>query len=187
MQRSLLILLLVIGLAATAQAEFNYNYVGISYGNVEFDDLNVDGDGFGFTASLGISENFHLFGGAEFADLDFNVDITRWGAGVGFNTPVSEAMDVIARLSYESVDIDVPVLGSADDDGYGVGIGLRVEASSLVEIEAAVSYVDFSDSGNDTVFDVGALFHVTDNFSVGLNGTFDDDVNIYRIAGRFYF
>lgn len=186
MKRSILLLLLAFGFAGNANAEFSYDYVNGSWGQVDFDDLNVDGDGFGIDLSVGIAENFHVFGGVESAGLDFNVDVTRWGAGIGFNTPLSDVMDVIGTLSYEGIQVDTP-LGNADDDGFGFGVGLRVAASNLVEIFGGISYVDFSDSGDDTAFDIGALFNATDNFSVGLNGTFDDDVTTIRLAGRFYF
>lgn len=182
----LAILFVVAGLAGTARAEFSYDWVGASYGNVDFDDLNVDGDGFGFDVTLGIAESFHLFGAAETADLDFNVDLTRWRAGIGYNTPLSETVDVIGQLSYERIDIDTTI-GGGDDDGFGLGVGIRVDATSLVELNGAIRYVDFSDSGDDTVLDAGVLFNLTESFSVGLNGTFDDDVNTYRLAGRFYF
>ena len=186
MMKRLGLIVLLAALAGTAHAEFNYDWVGVSYGSVDFDDLNVDGNGFGVDLTLGIAENFHVFGAAETADLDFNVDFTRFSAGLGFNTPMTETVDVLAQLSYENLEVDT-ALGDADDDGFGLGVGIRVAASDLVEINGAISYVDFDDSGDDTVFDVGALFNITDSISVGINGTFDDDVNVYRLAGRFYF
>lgn len=186
MMKRLGLIVLLASFAGTAHAEFNYDWVGVSYGNVDFDDLNVDGDGVGFDLTLGITESFHLFGGAETADLDFNVDITRWAAGVGFNTPMTETIDVIAQLSYENLEVDT-ALGSADDDGFGLGVGMRVAVSDLVEINGAISYVDFDDAGDDTVFDVGTWFNITESISIGINGSFDDDVNTYRLAGRFYF
>ena len=181
-----LALALTLGMAGTAQAEFDYDWVGANYGNVDFDDANVDGDGFGFDITLGIAENFHLFGAAETADLDFNADLTRWRAGIGYNTPLSPTVDVIGQLSYETIDIDT-ALGGADDDGFGLGVGIRVAATALVELNGGIRYVDFSDSGDDAVFDAGVLFNLTEAFSIGVNGTFDDDVNTYRLAGRFYF
>ena len=177
---------LTTGLAGAARAEFNYDWIGVTYNNVDFDDLDVDGDGFGFDVTLGIAENYHLFGGAETADLDFNVDLTSWRAGIGFNTPLSEAVDVIAQLSYENLEIDTSI-GDADDNGFGLGVGVRVEATNLVELNGAIRYVDFSDSGDDAAFDAAVLFNLTESFTIGLNGTFDDDVNTYRLAGRYYF
>ena len=178
--------LLVVCLAPVASAEFDYTWIGASYGNVDFDDLNVDGDGFGLDGSLGVTESFHLFGAVETADLDFNVDITRFSAGVGYNTPLAEAIDVIAQLSYESLDIDTAI-GNADDDGFGLGAGFRAELTDLVELNGLISYVDYDDSGDDTIIDLGLLFNLSDQLALGVNGSFDDDVSTYRLAGRFYF
>ncbi len=173
-------------LAGPAKAEFNYSYASLSYGNVDFDDLNVDGDGLGAELSLAVAEDFHLIGRLEASDLDSSVDLTRWSAGIGYNTALSPVLDVLARVTYEKIELDTP-LGDADSDGFGIGVGIRVAATSLVEINGGVSYVDFDDGGDNTNIEAGALFNLTETISVGVNATFDDDVNIYRLTGRFYF
>lgn len=186
MKRSLLFLFVALGLAGTANAEFNYNLVSASYGTVDFDDLDVDGDGFGLAASFAIAENFHVFGGVDTADLDFDVDLTSWSAGMGYNTPISEKVDVIAQLSYENLEVDTP-FGDADDDGFGLGVGLRVAASEKVELNGSVTYVDLSDSGDNTALGAGFLFNFTESISAGVQASFDDDVNVYSVTGRIYF
>lgn len=176
----------LLALAGTAKAEFNYSYASLSYGNVDFDDLNVDGDGLGAELSLAIAEEFHLIGRLEASDLDSSVDLTQWSAGVGYNTQLSPVLDVLAQVTYEKIEVDTP-LGDVDSDGFGIGVGLRVAVTSLVEINGGVSYVDFDDGGDDTNIDAGALFNFTETISVGVNASFDDDVNVYRLTGRFYF
>ena len=105
--------------------------------------------------------------------------------GLGFNTPISEVIDVVAQLSYQRLDVDTP-FGGGDVDGFGLGVGLRVAASDRVELNGAVTYVDF-DGGNDTNVGAGFLFNVTEALAIGLSGDFDDDVTLYRLVGRFYF
>jgi opacity protein-like surface antigen len=177
---------ITLGYAATANAEFNYNFVQASYGQIDFDDIDVDGDNVGIGLSLAITDEFHLFGGADFSDLDFNIDATAWRAGLGYNTPISEIVDVVAQLSFQSIEIDTG-FGSADDTGFGLGVGLRIAATELVEINGGIEYVDLDDSGDNTAFTGAALFNLTERFTIGLVASFDDDVTLYSVAGRVYF
>lgn len=186
MRHSLLALVLALGAATTASAEFNYNFVSASYGRIDIDDADVDGDAFGVGLSLAISENFHAFGGAEFANFNVDVDSTAWALGAGYNTPLSEVIDVVAQLSYQRVEFDTPV-GSADDDGIGIGVGLRIAASERFEISGGVTRVEFDQGGGNTAFGAGFLFNATENFAVGVGASFDDDVTSYDLGGRFYF
>jgi hypothetical protein len=89
--------------SATAGAQgFDYNWLAVNYGMVDFDDVNVDGDGFGVDGSFAINEDFHVFGDYKLANLDFGVDATQFSAGIGYNTEMSPAVDAFARLSLTS-------------------------------------------------------------------------------------
>jgi len=177
---------LVLGAAGTAQAEFNYNFVQAGYGQVDFDDAGVDGDNLGISLSLALTDEFHVFGGADYADLEAGVDATSWRAGVGYNTAISSVIDVIGQLSFQSVDLDTPV-GNADETGFGLGVALRIAATDLVEINAGIEYVDIDVIGENTVLTGAALFNLTERISIGVTGRFDDDVTLYSLAGRLYF
>lgn len=180
--------LMILGLTSAARAEvFDYNFVSGSFGQVDIDDVNVDGDVYGLGLSIGIAETFHLFADYQGSDRDFGRDVSEWSVGVGYNTPISDVIDVVAQLSYEYVDLDLRGLGGFDDDGYGLSVGLRAAMSESVEIEAGISYVDFSDSGDNTTFDAGFLFNLSETIALGVNGSWDDDVSIYRLTGRVYF
>lgn len=187
MTRLLFVLtMLIFSTMAGAQDGFSYSYISAAYSKADYDNLNVDGDGLGVGVSIEINENFHLFGGYTGLDLDSSVDADGWEAGVGFNTPISELMDVVVRLSYVSVEVKHPVFGKLDDDGFGLGVGLRAMASDKIELDAGVSYVD-TDSGNDTALGAGFLFNATDNIAVGVSGSWDDDVSVWSLNGRIYF
>lgn len=180
--------LMILGLTSAALADdFDYNFVSGSYGQIDIDDLNVDGDVYGLGLSIGIAENIHMFADYQGSDLDFGLDVSEWSAGIGYNTPISDVMDVVAQLSYEYVDLDAPGIGGFDDDGYGLFVGLRAAMSESVEIEAGISYIDLNDSGDNTTFDAGFLFNVSETIALGVNGSWDDDVSIYRLTGRVYF
>lgn len=187
MLRSVLtLLLLAIAVSASAK-EFDYSFFQLSYGNVEYDDVNVDGDGFGLSGSYAINEDFHVFGGYQAAGLDFGIDATSLGAGLGWHTTLSPVVDLVASVSYQYVELDASGFGSVDDNGLGLGVGLRFAASDLLELNAGINYVDLSDSGGDTGFGVGGLYSFTDAFALGLSADWSDDVSSYTLSGRFYF
>lgn len=186
LRSSLFILLLACSTIASA-GDFDYDYLSLGYSTVEFDDINVDGDGFGIGGSYAINPDYHLFAGYDAAGLDFGVDATAFGAGIGYNMGLSPVVDLIAQLSYQYVELDVPGFGSVDDSGLGLGVGLRFAASPMLELNAGIDYVDLSDSGNDTGFRAGGLYSFTDTFSLGLGGNWGDDSSSYIVSGRFYF
>lgn len=187
MFRSLLaVLLLTFSLSVSAQG-FDYNYLQLDYGNVEFDDINVDGDGFGVSGSFEVNPDWHVFAGYQGIGLDFGIDATTIGAGIGYNTEMSQTLDAYARLSYQYIELDAPGVSSVDDNGLGFGVGLRFRASNELELNAGINYVDLSDSGDDTAFSAGAFYDFYEAFSVGLSGSWSDDVSSYVLSGRYYF
>jgi len=184
----LLTVLLSFALSANAE-DFDYNFFSAGYSRINFDDGNfdVDGDGFGVGGSFEVGESFFLFANYATAGLDFGVDLDQWDAGVGYHVPMSDAVDFYGTLSYEYAKVSASGFGSADDNGYGLGIGLRAQASDSIELNAGINYVDLGDSGDTTAFSAGGLFSLTDNIDIGLSGSWDDDVSTYTLSGRFYF
>ncbi|MGI9236352.1 MAG: outer membrane beta-barrel protein [Woeseiaceae bacterium] len=187
MLRSTLVLLALTFAASANAKDFDYSFFQLGYGNVEYDDVNVDGDGFGLAGSYSINEDFHVFGGYEAAGLDFGVDATALSAGLGWHTSLSPVVDLIASVSYQYIELDASGIASVDDNGLGLGVGLRFAASELLELNAAINHVDFSDTDGDTGFAAGGLYSFTDAFALGLGGNWSDDVSSYTLSGRFYF
>ena len=181
------LLFMFLALSATAGAEeFDYNWLGINYGMIEFDDINVDGNALGIDGSFAFHEDFHAFASYAAADLDFGIDATTFDIGVGYNTSLSNVVDAYARLSYEYVEFDVPGFGGDDDNGFGFAVGGRFAATEQLELEGAIKYVDLNDSGDETALILGGLFSFTPQFAVGLYGDWGDDVPTYTLRGRFY-
>ena len=50
--------------------DFNYNFVSGSYGVMDIDDLNVDGDVYSIGVSFEVADNFHVFGDYLGSNLD---------------------------------------------------------------------------------------------------------------------
>ena len=93
----------------------------------------------------------------------------------------------MAELSYEYLEIDIPQVGSNDDTGLGLAIGVRFAQSEKLELNAGINYVDYSNGGDDTGFELGALYSINDAYSVGLSGEWSDTVSMYTLSGRFHF
>jgi hypothetical protein len=186
LRSSLVLLLLVFSASASAQG-FDYNYLQLNYGNVDLDDTSLDGDGIGMSGSYAINPDWHVFGDYQTAGLDFGVDVSRFGAGIGYNTEMSDIVDLFARFSYQYFELDEPGLPGDDDTGYGFGIGMRYAANEDLELNAGIDFVDYGDGGDDTAVSIGGLYSFNDAFALGLGGSWSDDISSYTLSGRFYF
>jgi hypothetical protein len=204
MLRSVLLMFLVAFSVSVNAQGVNYNYVQGSYGLVNLDGpgLDVDGDGFGLSASFAIDENFHVFGEYQSADSSFVGDLDLMEFGVGYHTNISPNMDVYANLGYLEFEtygggggggcpIGVACTssggGAGDNDALAVGLGLRGAVSEAVELFGGIDYIEFDDSHNETRANAGFVLRLTEKLGVGLKATFWDDVNIYQFNARFYF
>ena len=187
MLRSASLLLLVVFSASALAQDINYNHGQLSYGQVEFDDsfIDVDGDGFGFAGSLAFNDNFHGFGDYQTAGLDFDVDLNLLELSFGYNRSLSETTDFVGRVGYVRVEADAPGVPSADETGYSLGIGVRSAINDVLELHGGLDYIDLD--GTETRVRAGFLYDFTESFAAGVDGTWWEDVNIYRASFRFYF
>jgi len=186
MLRSLFVcLVLLLSGVAIAQDDFSYTWLQISWADVDSDNFGT-GDGLGVSASFELTPNFHVFGGYTGIDADSDIDASGWDAGIGLNTPLSQNMDVVVRLGYQTTEIDLPQGGTVDNDGLGFGAGIRVGANEWIEVYGGLTYLDL-DSGNETVFDAGFLLNIGDAFAAGVAGSWDDEVSTWTLNGRLYF
>jgi hypothetical protein len=185
MLRSILVVLLVVFSASVSAQGYNYNYVQGSYGRVDLDGagFDVDGDGFGMSASFAIDDNFHVFGEYQTADFNFGANLKLLELGAGYHTSIAPNLDVYANLGYLNFDTN----GGADDDALSVGLGLRGAVSNAVELFGGLDYINFDKSDGETRANAGFNLALTEIFGVGLKASFWDDVNIFQINARMYF
>ncbi len=186
--------LLLIGLSAAAAAQgadgvqgLKYTFVEVGYGQLNFDSPDADGDGLGIGGSYALTDQFHLFASYSTADLDFDIDATDFNVGFGFNTPISDTIDVVATLSYVYVEFDQATFGSVDDTGLGGSLGLRALMTPQVELFGGLEYVDLSDFGSDTALGAGIRYNFNEKFAAGFAGSWADDASSYTLSGRMYF
>jgi len=184
MKHSLVVFALM-AMSGMAFAEgFSYSYVQATYGTVDVDSgvFSEDGDGLGLKGSFGITDNLHIVGSYQKVDLDLTGDVDFLTAGLGVNAPVTEMIDVVGSVSF--VDLEAP---GFSDDGFELAAGVRVSVTSLVEIDAGITYQDLDLGGDDTGFGGGVLFNVTDSIALGLAASWLDDVSQYSATARWYF
>ena len=184
MSRIFVLFILTFGSSAVVAEGFDYSFVGAGYTSAKV--TGDTGDGFGVGGSAALSDSWHIFAGYESLGFDFDTDISSLSIGAGFNTPISESIDVVAQVAYLSVDVDTP-LGSASESGYGIGVGLRAWVSERVELNGSITYADLGDGADDTSCGAGVQFYVTEQVSIGLGLGYADDVDTYTLGARFYF
>jgi hypothetical protein len=176
----------VLALPAVAWAadEPRYTYAELGYVNTDFDDIDVDGDGFRFSASYALHRNVHLVAGYEDTDLDRGLDAQTWNAGIGLNFPLRPGLDAVGRARYIDFELDTPGRGDPDEDGYGLEGLVRAMIGAQLEINGGVRYVDIED--DETSLVIGALYEVAKNFVISAELDFGDDVTTFFIGGRLY-
>ncbi len=177
-------LTVLLALSANAVAEdFSYSWLQLGYSVVDFD--SADGDGFDLSGAFELSDEFFLFGGYNQAQLDFDIDTAAWNLGFGYRNTIAANTDLFATLSYEYLEVDVPLFGRSDDSGLGFGVGVRFMPVPAIELNGSINYVGVGD--DDTALRLAGLYNFDPHFSIGLGTSFSDDVTSWTLFGRWYF
>lgn len=164
-----------------------YSYVEAGYAVTDVDGVDDNFDGFALNGSIEVADQFFLFAGyaqQSASPFGFDVDLKSYTVGGGYAWPVSDTLDLYGKVGYVKSDFDVEGFGG-DDDGYSLAAGVRAFVLEQLELEAAITFVDLSDSGSDTSFGAAARWHFTKQFAVAFEAGFGDDANSYGVAARF--
>ena len=168
-----------------AAAEPRYTYVEGGWVHADFDNVNEDGDGWGIGGSYAFHKNFHFVADYQDVDLGGSADASAFSFGLGGNLPLRAGLDAVGRVRWIHEEIDVGNSGN-DDDGYGLEFGLRTMINPQLELNGWVKYVDVGDSDN-TSLAVGGLYEIANNFALGADFEFSDDVTALFLKARYYF
>ena len=171
-------------LAAHAESP-SYSYVEGGYVRTNIDGIGKDADGFALRGSVGFTDDFFLFAGYLDQGV-YGVDLKQYGVGAGYAWSMTDTTDLYGKVGYVKAEADLDGFG-IDDDGYSLGIGIRSFVTKNLELEAAVNYVDLSDSGDDTTFGAGARWYFTEHFALGIEAEVGDDATSYGIGLRWSF
>ncbi|MBV36672.1 MAG: hypothetical protein CMP47_14660 [Rickettsiales bacterium] len=173
----------------------------VSYDNLtlSWNDSTIDGDGgsdldldgFGAGVSFSLNKNWYMaldttmLSGNE-GGVDADLDIST--VNFGFHNPISNNTDFIAELGYAKADSEATFAGvtvSDDESAANLVLGFRGMATENFEWGASVQHMDFDDS--TTFLNLEGRYYLADNFSLGLTGKFESDINIYALEARFDF
>lgn len=163
-----------------------YSFVDIGYQRVDLDVFNqsVDGDAYTLGGSFELGDSWQAFAGYGKAEFDFDVDLDEYSIGGGFHGSLSPTSDFVLNVAYIRAELSNR-FASADDDGFGVSVGMRNRIRPNVELAGFVNYVDVGD--DEYSFTGRAWYFLTEQFAVGATLGIGDDVTRYGIAGRLFF
>ena len=178
------------GAVFNAQAtDFNYNYVEGAYEN--YDTENTDADVGKLSGSYAITPNLNIIGDYATGDIDnpsggTDLDFEKSSIGIEYHTPIAPTTDLTTNIKYINQDIG-SADGSVDNNGYGVGVGVRHQLTDKVEANANIDYSDF-DNSDDTSLKVGARYHFNESISAGVaysTSREDEDIASTNIRWSF--
>ena len=166
-----------------------YDYVRLNYVNTELDlgPVDVDGDGLELDGSVSfLQKRAFAFGSYSDVEFDGDVDASRLDVGGGYRHAVRPRMDLVGRFGYTRSDVSA---GGADvdDDGLLVSGGVRSRMAEKFEGRASLNYRMMDESDNQTEFEFGGDFYVTNNISLGAELCLGDDVTTWTLGGRYAF
>ena len=151
--------------AALATSELPYSFVQGSWESVDPDTGGDDGTGPMLDVSWGLTNLVHLVGSYE--DVDFDpAEMTVWQVGAGVHRTMSQNFDLTGELTYVDAEVDLPLGGTASDDGYALCGGARKMLTESWELNGGLEYIDVGDN-DDTLLGVNALYTVKDRYAVG--------------------
>ena len=176
--------------AAASEHGPNYTFMEAGYEHVEFDDFDADGEALALQGSLALNDMFNLVGnyqdGSIDSDLGGNVDVSTIELGGGMHLPLSPTVDFVSQLTWVTTKLDAGSFGNVDNDGYGVGAGVRAMVTPQLELGGGINYTDLGDS-DDTSFGGKVVYHFTDMFAMTGLASVGDNTTTYGLGLRANF
>jgi opacity protein-like surface antigen len=169
----------LLGAPAVFAASPNFNYVEGGYTRLDFNNSNVEPDGFKVSAWALVSNN--LFFNGSYTDASDGVDFNQLSLGLGYRVAAASNTDVYGIVSYEEMEI-----GNFDDNGYGLTVGVRTFVTPNIELDGGLSYLDI-DNNDETFLNLGASYYITKEAAVNVAYRTSDDSDTITFSGRYSF
>lgn len=184
--RTLILAGAMLPLTAVGQ-DLDYTFVEAAYLNSKLDagPLDIDGDGLGLSGSYLITDTVFVIG--EYNSYDYNrgIDATSYSLGVGMRYGLKRELDLVGDISWVHAELDRPLLPDIDENGFGLGIGLRSRVHDAIEVQAGIRYIDLDDS--DTFLTLNGRYYFTPNVAAGLGLRVNDDDTGWSVSIRAEF
>lgn len=199
---------LVAGLLAFGvhASNLGYTMIGVDLTSTHYDEpINLgygttdSTAGLGFYGSYQLNDNFFLSlaAQAEGASTAYDeVEYTQSASalGAGFALPVGSQTDVVLSLALLSVELELcydygyyVTCGTADDDGYSFGAGIRHLLLPNIEINAQFTKVELDKWGDDEVLTVGGALWFAKHHSIRLTLGDTDGAKTSALGYRYTF
>tara|TARA_B100000700_G_scaffold69353_2_gene76909 strand:- start:21588 stop:22139 length:552 start_codon:yes stop_codon:yes gene_type:complete len=163
---------------ATETPSYDYLSVGFSQTNLENTSEDLDQTLLGF--STHVYENLFLTGSYGMGDIaDTDVDMLQ--LGLGYKESVLEGTDLYGTVNFYRADVE----GFEEENGHGLTLGVRHMLQHQWEINAAVNYADIGDN-DDTTFQVGTRYYMTEQFSFSAGYDFEDNGTV-MLGASYHF
>lgn len=164
----------------------------LSASSQHIDANNENLSGFGISGSALLNDNVFAFGDiSKTSDTNNGVDFDfdTLSLGLGYRVGISQNTDLFGRVSYEKFEAKASSRGrsnKADNNGYGLAVGVRSMVSDQIELLGSIGYLDIEEE-SEAELTVGAYYHFTDNFALGLNYNKIDHLKTTGISATLFF
>ena len=106
--------------------------------------------------------------------------------GIGAHTPLSRQTDLYGTVSYLDAEVSQRILGTTDDSGYALAVGIRHLLTDTLEISGAINYVViFND--DSTGLNLEARYYFGDVISTALAYATTDNADGLSLSIRINF
>lgn len=162
------------------QCNFEITVPGFGSGDEDCDGFTISGSGLVNDSIFFVAELTKV----ETDEADFEIEQKKFGVG-GKTKLTGGRADVYGRLTFQKVELTIPGVGSADDDGLGFAGGLSFNARHDINLFAEYEFLSYDESdGGDLKIGIAldvSQFSITGDYRI-LSLEDDDDIE-YELAG----
>jgi predicted porin len=162
----------------------SFNFIQWGYSDLQFDDVNVDMDGYELKANYELSDNVYLNYKKMSVDTT-GIAFDARNIGLGVKSIVGAETVIFAQLDWANFDVDTRYnANNSDQDGHRATVGLRRNLTNKFEVKAAYEYLDVEDDTSD-IFVLGAAYKISSHLSLYADYKRDSDYDQIGLGIRF--